>query len=112
MAARMKELDYHKITESSEELDLETACLLNPLTNRTGATPSFTVASTVARLPETQLWERYRFDRIIGRSPAMGRVFQMIERVAPTDATVLINGRTGTGKELVARALHRNSPRA
>ena len=108
MAASMKELDYHKITESSEELDLKTACLLNPLTNRTGATPSF----TVAKPPETQLWERYRFDRIIGRSPAMGRVFQMIERVAPTDATVLINGRTGTGKELVARALHRNSPRA
>ncbi len=61
---------------------------------------------------ETQVRERYRFDQIIGRSPAMQRVFQIIERVAPTNTTVLISGRTGTGKELVARALHFNSPRS
>jgi DNA-binding NtrC family response regulator len=61
---------------------------------------------------ETQVRERYRFDQIIGRSPAMQRVFQIIERVAPTNTTVLISGRTGTGKELVARAIHFNSPRA
>jgi transcriptional regulator with PAS, ATPase and Fis domain len=53
-----------------------------------------------------------RAGRIIGRSHAMQRVFQIIERVAPTNATVLISGRTGTGKELVARAIHRNSSRA
>ncbi len=61
---------------------------------------------------EIQVRERYRFDQIIGRSPAMQRVFQIIERVAPTNTTVLISGRTGTGKELVARALHFNSPRS
>ncbi|HEY8461907.1 MAG TPA: sigma-54 dependent transcriptional regulator, partial [Blastocatellia bacterium] len=61
---------------------------------------------------ETQARDRYSFDRIIGKSPAMRRVFQIVERVAPTNATVLINGRTGTGKELVARAIHFNSPRA
>jgi DNA-binding NtrC family response regulator len=66
--------------------------------------------SQLTRL-ETQMRERYRFDRIIGRSAAMRRVFHVIERVAPTDATVLISGRTGTGKELVARAIHYNSPR-
>ncbi len=49
--------------------------------------------------------------RMIGSGPAMQRVLQLIEKVAPTDATVLIRGRSGTGKELVARALHRNSPR-
>jgi two-component system, NtrC family, response regulator PilR len=65
----------------------------------------------VAQL-ETQARDRYRFDQIIGKSPAMRRVFQIVERVAPTNATVLINGRTGTGKELVARAIHFNSPRA
>jgi DNA-binding NtrC family response regulator len=65
----------------------------------------------VAQL-ETQARERYRFDQIIGKSPAMRRVFQIVERVAPANATVLISGRTGTGKELVARAIHFNSPRA
>jgi two-component system response regulator HydG len=49
---------------------------------------------------------------LIGRSPAMRAVYQMIERVAPTDATVLILGETGTGKELAARAIHERSSRS
>ena len=49
--------------------------------------------------------------QMIGSGPAMQRVVQLIEKVAATDATVLVRGETGTGKELVARALHRNSPR-
>jgi DNA-binding NtrC family response regulator len=49
---------------------------------------------------------------IIGRSPPMQRLFELIERVAPTRATVLITGETGTGKELVARAVHDLSDRA
>ena len=48
---------------------------------------------------------------MIGAGLAMQRVVQLIEKVAPTDATVLVRGRSGTGKELVARALHFNSPR-
>src|SRR5262245_27131671 len=52
--------------------------------------------------------DRYR---LIGSSPAMRRVVQLIEKVAPTDATVLVRGASGTGKELVARALHLNGPR-
>jgi DNA-binding NtrC family response regulator len=48
---------------------------------------------------------------LLGSSPAMQRVVQMIEKVAPTEATVLVRGASGTGKELVARALHYNSPR-
>jgi DNA-binding NtrC family response regulator len=61
---------------------------------------------------ESEVRSHYRFDQIIGRSAAMQRVFQIIERVAPTNTTVLICGRTGTGKELVARAIHYNSRRA
>jgi DNA-binding NtrC family response regulator len=49
--------------------------------------------------------------QIVGSSPAVQRVLRIIERVAPTDATVLVRGPSGTGKELVARALHTNSPR-
>ena len=51
------------------------------------------------------------FDEIIGSSAALKRVIRQVEVVAPTDATVLILGETGTGKELIARALHRLSPR-
>lgn len=52
------------------------------------------------------------FHDFIGRSPAIQKVFASIEKVAPTDANVLILGENGTGKELVARELHRRSPRA
>ncbi len=53
----------------------------------------------------------HNFEEIIGNSAAMKRVMGQVEVVAPTDATVLILGETGTGKELVARAIHRMSPR-
>ncbi|HVI78522.1 MAG TPA: sigma 54-interacting transcriptional regulator, partial [Candidatus Acidoferrum sp.] len=49
---------------------------------------------------------------LVGDSPRMKEVFHFVARVAPTDATVLVEGESGTGKELAARALHRNSPRA
>ncbi len=58
-----------------------------------------------------QLSRRYAFDNIIGRSPAMQEIFATIERVAPTNATVLIAGESGTGKDLIARAIHHHSPR-
>ncbi len=58
-----------------------------------------------------QLDKRYGFESIIGHSPAMQRVFEMLGRVSDTSATILILGESGTGKELVAQAIHRNSPR-
>ncbi len=54
---------------------------------------------------------RYGFEEFVGNSPAMEKVLDTVAQVAPTNATVLILGETGTGKELVARALHRHSPR-
>jgi len=53
-----------------------------------------------------------RFGEIIGRSPRMRQVFDLIIQAAPSRTTILINGESGTGKELVSRALHQNSPRA
>ena len=59
------------------------------------------------------LQERYsRFQDIIGRSPRMRQVFDLIIQAAPSRSTILIAGESGTGKELVARAIHSNSPRA
>jgi DNA-binding NtrC family response regulator len=56
-----------------------------------------------------RLTEKYEFEDIIGRSEAMQEVFEMIKAVTDTNATVLVTGETGTGKELVARAIHSNS---
>jgi DNA-binding NtrC family response regulator len=59
--------------------------------------------------------ERLSFEspryQLVGSSPAMKRIVELIEKVAPSDATILVRGASGTGKELVARALHFNSPR-
>jgi len=52
-----------------------------------------------------------RFEQLIGNSPALEAVLEQVERVAPTDSTVLIQGETGTGKELIARAIHNISSR-
>jgi len=60
---------------------------------------------------KAELVSRYRFENIIAESPAMRSVCEMIERIAPTDATVLIFGESGTGKELVAKAIHAYSNR-
>lgn len=59
-----------------------------------------------------EVGERYRFHKLIGKSVAMRRVFERIRRVADTDLAVLIRGPSGTGKELVANAIHYNSPRS
>jgi DNA-binding NtrC family response regulator len=59
----------------------------------------------------SQLEERYRFEGILGRSRPMRDLFQLLETVAVTSSTILVTGETGTGKELVARAIHHNSPR-
>lgn len=58
-----------------------------------------------------QLQERYQFEGIVGRSRTMRDLFQLLETVAPTASTILVTGETGTGKEVVARAIHHNSPR-
>jgi len=58
-----------------------------------------------------QLRDRYEFPNIIGNSPAMQQVFNLMRRIVKTDSTVLIMGESGTGKEIVAKAIHFNSHR-
>lgn len=58
-----------------------------------------------------RLDEKFGFQGVIGSSPAMHRVISQLQALAPTETTVLIQGENGTGKELVAKALHQNSPR-
>jgi DNA-binding NtrC family response regulator len=59
-----------------------------------------------------QLDSKFGFENIIGESPAMREIFEIVQQVAPTRASVLVLGESGTGKELIARALHQLSPRA
>ena len=59
----------------------------------------------------SQLQERYKFEGIIGRSPAMRDLFGLLETVSGSASTILVTGETGSGKEIVARAIHHNSPR-
>jgi formate hydrogenlyase transcriptional activator len=60
---------------------------------------------------EDEIRSALHFEDIVGKSAALRRVLQQVETVAPTEATVLISGETGTGKELIARAIHQLSPR-
>jgi formate hydrogenlyase transcriptional activator len=66
--------------------------------------------SVIVKDGEQELSER-RFEQIVGHSSALEAVLEKVERVAPTSSTVLIEGQTGTGKELIARAIHNLSPR-
>ncbi|PYV45910.1 MAG: DNA-binding response regulator [Acidobacteria bacterium] len=60
---------------------------------------------------KTQLKEKYRFESIIGNSKPMQEIFQLVDTIAATNSTILITGETGTGKELIAKAIHFNSQR-
>jgi DNA-binding NtrC family response regulator len=68
------------------------------------------VASENAYL-RSQLEERHQFGGIIGKSAPMKKLLHFLETVAPSNSTILVTGETGTGKEVVARAIHHNSPR-
>lgn len=75
------------------------------------ATISSSIETPGKRFNRVNSPERSKAQPVVGQSPAMLKLFSIIQRVAPTDSSVLITGATGTGKELVARAIHDQSPR-
>lgn len=70
------------------------------------------VLATENKQLRDRLETRMRFDQMVGESEPLQRVYNLVEMVAASDVTVLLTGETGTGKELVARAIHQKSPRA
>ncbi len=60
----------------------------------------------------SELQSKYRFDNIIGKSPGMQRIFNLITQIAPTKSTIMIRGESGTGKDLIAGSIHCHSDRA
>jgi len=102
--AAMKRGAFHYVTKPFKN-DEVLGVLRNALERRQLVTEN--------RVLRQNLQERYsRFGNIIGRSPRMRQVFDLIIQAAPSRSTILIQGESGTGKELVARAIHTNSPRA
>ncbi len=93
---------YHYVTKpvNLDELELVIQRALN----------SRRVEAENANLRE-QIDQKYGLENIIGESPTMRQVFETVQQVAPSRATVLIAGATGTGKELIAKAIHNLSPR-
>jgi DNA-binding NtrC family response regulator len=59
-----------------------------------------------------QLQQALGFENVVGRSPAMAQVFELVKKAARSEANILVLGESGSGKELIARAIHANSPRA
>lgn len=91
-------------------LSINTALLKDKNNNVIGGIEIFRDITLVKEL-KNELKGRYSFDNIIGKNQRMYEVFELLHEVAPTRATVLIEGETGTGKELIANAIHHNSPR-
>jgi PAS domain S-box-containing protein len=89
---------------------ISTALLKNDEDHVIGGVETFQDLSQVEELRK-ELKARYSFQDIIGRSPAMGRLFELLPRIAESNSTVMIEGASGTGKELFARAIHNLSPR-
>jgi DNA-binding NtrC family response regulator len=99
-AIKLGAADYLPKPFDNDELELMVARVLEGLALRRDL-----------RLLQEKVADAYGFESLVGRSAAMQRVFDVIRKVADTDLTVLIRGPSGTGKELVANAIHYNGPR-
>jgi PAS domain S-box-containing protein len=102
----------HIIKETGERVPIRisTALLKDDRGTVVGGVETFQDLSQVEQL-QKELESRYTFEDIVGRSPAMKNLFQVLPQIADSNSTVVIEGASGTGKELFARAIHNLSPR-
>ncbi|NLX14174.1 MAG: sigma 54-interacting transcriptional regulator [Phycisphaerales bacterium] len=102
----------HIVSHTGQRIPIRisTALLKSPDGKVIGGVESFQDLSQVEQL-QKQLEARYTFEDIVGRSAAMMNLFQILPQIAESSSTVLIEGASGTGKELFARAIHNLSPR-
>ena len=102
----------HIINQQGQRIPIRisTALLRDDAGTVVGGVETFQDLSRVEQL-QKELQARYTFEDIIGRSPAMLRLFEILPQISASSSTVLIEGPSGTGKELFARAIHNLSPR-
>ena len=105
---KQRELILNRKNNSNVHVRGNSSPLLDASGNKIGAVLSFQDLSELKNL-SNHLEERFHFDNIIGRSKPMLGVYNLMESVIRTDSTVLITGGSGTGKEIIARAIHLNS---
>lgn len=94
-----------------EGVRVESACVLHGFTIRVGATELLVNYHDAEQKP-VESWPSERFGPLVGRSRVMRELFANLARLSPLECCIMINGETGTGKELVARAIHQASQRA
>jgi PAS domain S-box-containing protein len=110
LAIRNREVRILSRDGRSLPISVSTAPLVTPLGRLIGGVEVFRDISDVVDL-RRKLDGQYTFEDIVSRNPAMERIFKMLPLVAESTSTVLITGASGTGKELVAKAIHSRSPR-
>jgi len=105
------EVEIQTTSGHRKVLNLRTTVFRGRAKEARGGLLVFRDVTELARL-RRDLKERHRLDKIVGKSKPMREIFRLIEQVADSDASVLIEGETGTGKELVAQAIHHLGPRS
>lgn len=104
------EFEIKSKDEKPVQISVSTALLIDEEGEIIGGVETFRDLSTLKHLRD-ELKKRYSFANILGKNPKMLKLYDLLGAVAETSSTVLVQGETGTGKDLVARAIHYNSPR-